>query len=66
MKAAILTITNRKDEKSIKNFIKQTGIRARILKQNDMEDSVFGGLITKGMKSGIVKEESVMKVLYKK
>jgi hypothetical protein len=66
MKTAIISIKSASEEKFLRSFFKKTGIKARILKQQEIEDAVFGGLIDEGMKSKTVSEESVMKVLRKK
>ncbi len=66
MKTAIISIKNSNEEKFLRSFFKKTGIKARILKQQEVEDAVFAALIDEGMKSKTVSEESVMKVLQKK
>ena len=66
MKTAIIAIKNKNEENFLKTFFKKTGIKARILKQQEMEDAIFGALIDEGMKTKSVSEESVMKVLDQK
>jgi hypothetical protein len=66
MKTAIIAIKNKREEDFLATFFKKTGIKARILKQQEMEDAVFAALIDKGMKTKNVSEESVMKALVKK
>jgi hypothetical protein len=66
MKTAIISIKSDSEEKFLRSFFKKTGIKARILKRQEMEDAVFGTLINEGMKSKTVSEESVVKILRKK
>jgi hypothetical protein len=66
MKTAIIAIKSASEEKFLRSFFKKTGIKARILKKQEMEDAVFGALINEGMKSKTVSEESVVKILRKK
>ena len=66
MKTAIIAIKSKSDEHFLKVFFKKAGIKARILRQQEIEDAVFAALIDEGMKSKNIPEESVMKVLNEK
>jgi hypothetical protein len=63
MKAAFITIKNKDEEKFLKAFFRKTGIKARVMMNEELEDAVFGALIDAGMKTRNVSEESVMKIL---
>jgi hypothetical protein len=66
MKAAIISIADKNEEKALKTFFRKNGIKARIMKHQEMEDAVFAALIDSGMKTRDVSEQSVMKALRQK
>ncbi|MBS1680674.1 MAG: hypothetical protein JST48_03095 [Bacteroidetes bacterium] len=66
MRTAIVAIKNKSEETFLKTFFKKAGIRARIMKQFEIEDAIFAALIDEGMKTETVSEKSVLKALHTK
>ena len=63
MEAIVIEIKNKADEKFWLDLAKKTGMQARAINTDDLEDSRLAMLIEKGMKTKTVSRNSVMKSL---
>jgi macrodomain Ter protein organizer (MatP/YcbG family) len=66
MEAVIIEVENAADVKFWLNLAKKTGVRAKSIDTDYMEDSRLAELIEKGLKTKSVSRESVMKILDQK
>jgi len=65
MEAIVIEIKNKADEKFWLDLAKKTGVQARTINTDELEDSRLATLIERGMKTKTVSRESVMKSLEK-
>jgi hypothetical protein len=63
MEAIVLQTKNKAEVKFWLELAKKTGTRAKAIDTKEMEDAALASLIEKGMKTGNVSRENVMKAL---
>jgi hypothetical protein len=62
---SILVNCSKSEAELLLKLTRKMGLKARILKKQNLEDAALAGLIDQGMKSGVASRKSVMSKLSK-